>query len=105
MLKNEKILKEFKSQVKTLYGNRLKEIILYGSWARGEATEHSDIDLIVVLEDSVEPGKEIDRMIDIITDINLRYNTLLSVYPVSHEDYITLNSPLLMNARREGVPA
>jgi len=104
MVKNEKVLKEFKSQVKNLYGNRLKEIILYGSWARGEATEDSDIDLIVVLEGSVEPGKEIDRMIDIITDINLRYNVLISVYPVNNEDYITLKSPLLMSARREGVP-
>ena len=104
MVKNEKVLKEFKSQVKNLYGNRLKEIILYGSWARGEATEDSDIDLIVVLEGSVEPGKEIDRMIDIITDINLRYNVLISVYPVNDEDYITLKSPLLMSARREGVP-
>ena len=104
MVKNEKVIKEFKSQVKNLYGNRLKEIILYGSWARGEATEDSDIDLIVVLEGSVEPGKEIDRMIDIITDINLRYNVLISVYPVNNEDYITLKSPLLMSARREGVP-
>ena len=104
MSKNEKILKEFKSQIRSLYGNRLKEIILYGSWARGEATKDSDIDLIVILQGSVEPGKEIDYMIDIITDINLKYNVLLSVYPVSDKDYVTLMSPLLMNARREGVP-
>ncbi|UCE36178.1 MAG: nucleotidyltransferase domain-containing protein [Thermoplasmata archaeon] len=104
MVKNEKILKEFKSQINGLYGNRLKEIILYGSWARGDATKDSDIDLIVVLKGSVEPGREIDRMIDIITDINLKYNVLISLYPVSDEDYVKLNSPLLMNARREGVP-
>ena len=43
-------------------------------------------------------------MIDIVTDINLKYCVLLTVFPVSEEDFVTLNSPLLMNVRREGVP-
>jgi predicted nucleotidyltransferase len=83
----------------------LKSIILYGSWARGDATEDSDIDVLIVLEGRVIPGKEIDRMIDIITEINLKHGVLISVYPVSEEDYSTINSPLLINVRREGVPA
>jgi predicted nucleotidyltransferase len=99
------ILKEFREEIGELYGVRLKGVILYGSWARGEATEDSDIDVLVVLEGHVIPGREIDRMIDIITDINLKYGVLVSVYPVSEEDYYTLNSPLLINVRREGVPA
>ncbi len=97
-------LKEFKGGLEKLYGQRLKNIILYGSLARGEGTEDSDIDLVVVLEGDVRPGKEIDRMIDIITDINLKYGALISVYPVAERDYLTLQSPLLMNVRREGVP-
>jgi hypothetical protein len=44
-------------------------------------------------------------MIDIITDINLDYDVLLSVYPVSENDYRSVNSPLLLNLRREGIPA
>ena len=42
-------------------------------------------------------------MIDIITEINLKYGVLLSVYPISENDYFTLNSPLLINVRKEGV--
>ena len=99
------ILKEFREEIEKLYGKRLKSIILYGSWARGDATEESDIDVLIVLEGKLIPGKEIDRMIDIITDINLKYGVLISVYPVSEEDYSTTNSPLLINVRREGVPA
>ena len=83
----------------------MKDVILYGSWARGEATEESDIDMVIILEGKVVPGKEIDRMIDIITEINLKYGVLISVYPVSGEDYSATNSPLLINIRREGVPA
>jgi predicted nucleotidyltransferase len=99
------VIEEFKVEVEKLYGKTLKNIILYGSWARNEATEDSDIDLLVVLEGDILPGKEIDRMIDIITDINLKYNVLMAVCPVSERDYSNVRSPLLMNVRREGVIA
>lgn len=100
-----RLSKEFRAALERLYGQRLIKVILYGSWARNEATEDSDVDLLVVLEGDVQPGKEIGRMIDIITDINLKHNVLLSVYPASDRDYKSLKSPLLMNVRREGVPA
>lgn len=99
------IIEEFKTRLRELYGKKLKNIILYGSWARGDAREHSDIDLAVLLEGEVNQGREIDRMIEIITDLQLRYNTLISVYPVSMKNYRSINSPLLMNVHREGIPA
>ena len=99
------ILTEFKKEIARLYSKRLKEMILYGSWARGNATEDSDIDLMIVLDGDIAPGREIDRMIDIITDTNLRHDVLISVYPISAKNYSTVNSPLLLNVRREGIPA
>jgi len=96
-------IEEFKREVKKLYGKRLKCVIVYGSHARGEATEDSDIDLMVVIKGKIKPGREIDRMIDIITSINLKYNVLLSVYPTSEEEYRKTKSPLLMNIRKEGI--
>ena len=104
-MKKEDIVKEFHERIGLLYGRRLRKVILYGSCARGQATGDSDIDLAVVLEGDVAPGKEIDRMIDIITELNLDYGVLISVYPVSEKDYAEVNSPLLINVRREGVPA
>ena len=98
-------IREFVQRAQSLYGERLRQVLVYGSCARNEATEESDIDLAVVLAGDVRPGREIDRMIDIITDINLEYGVLLSVYPVSEEDYLHANSPLLINLRREGIPA
>ena len=100
----ENIVGKFREKAEGLYGSRLKNIVLYGSWARGTATEDSDIDLAVVLAGDVAPGAEIDRMIDMVTEINLKYNVLLSIYPVSEKNYASVNSPLLLNLRKEGVP-
>jgi len=104
MIEINDIVKEFKTRLVELYGDRLKSVLIYGSWARSVATEDSDIDVVVVLEGEVSPGREIDRMIAIITDTNLDYGVLLSVYPVSVADFTSLRSPLLMNVRKEGVP-
>ncbi len=97
------IVKEFKAGLDKIYDKRLKHVILYGSWARGEATADSDIDILVVLEGEVRPGHEIDTMIDIITDINLKYGALLNVHPISEQDYKDVQSPILVNVRKEGL--
>jgi len=98
----ENILHELKHDLKLVYKNRLVSLILYGSYARGEAGADSDID-VVVLKGDVMPGREIDYMLDTITDLGLKYNTLISIYPVS-EDYMqSVKSPLLLNVHAEGI--
>ena len=58
-MKTKEAIEEFRKEIKKLYGNRLKHIILYGSYARGSATEDSDIDLLIVLEGKTKPGKKL----------------------------------------------
>jgi predicted nucleotidyltransferase len=99
----KEILGQLRLTLEKLYGDRLKRLILYGSWARGEATEDSDIDGLVVLKGPVKPGREIDRMLDLIVEMDWKYDILLSIHPVSEEDYQTRQSPLLINVRREGI--
>jgi len=102
-VKTEDIIREFRERIAELYGPRLKKVILYGSCARGQATDDSDIDVAVVLAGMVDPCKEIDRMADIFTDLNLEHNVLIAVYPVSESDFNKIESPFLMNIRREGI--
>lgn len=105
MLEIQKIIKDFKKEIIGIYGKRLVNVILFGSWAKGKGTPDSDIDLLVVLDGEIIPGKEIDKMIDCITDLNLKYDTLISVVPVSKETYQETNSPLMLNVKKEGIPA
>lgn len=104
-VKIQRVVADFKREVREIYGDRLVKVILFGSWARDTATEGSDIDLLVVLEGEVMPGREIDRMIDCITDINLRHDTLVAVIPISKYQYTNAINPFLINIRKEGIPA
>lgn len=45
-LKREKILNAFVEELKKLYGEDLKKVILYGSYARGDFRDYSDIDIV-----------------------------------------------------------
>jgi predicted nucleotidyltransferase len=97
------IIAKLKQKLEELYGSRLKQLIVYGSYAREQQTENSDIDIAVVLDGDISKSAEISRMIEAITDLNLEYSVLISVYPVSSGDYASINSPLMINLRREGV--
>ena len=53
---NEEIQK-FINEVKKILGDRLKKVILYGSYARGDYNKKSDVD-IMILTDRYNPGTE-----------------------------------------------
>lgn len=60
MIDKALVIKDFTETMKNHYGDRLSKIILYGSYARGDFNEESDIDLMVVLKDKeVRAVKEI----------------------------------------------
>jgi predicted nucleotidyltransferase len=99
----EKIITEFRQALEKLYGDKLINLVLYGSQARGDATEDSDIDMMVILKSPVSHGDEIFRMGEVKNQINLKYDQLISVLPISEEDFLFKNTPLLENIRREGI--
>lgn len=97
------ILTELRHQLEGLYGTRLVHLVLYGSQARGDALPGSDVDVLVVLTGSVEPGVEIERVSPITAALSLEHDIVISCVYISEERYIRENSPLLLNVRREGV--
>ena len=99
------ILPELKQALQEHYGDRLVKLILYGSHARGEATEDSDIDVMVVLREleHSDASKEMTKTSSISSDISLKYSTLLTLFPISKQRLETYNSPLNINVKREGI--
>jgi predicted nucleotidyltransferase len=46
----EGIIQEFKVEIRKFVGSNLKRILLFGSYARGDAVEGSDIDLLLIFK-------------------------------------------------------
>lgn len=99
----QKILVELRQHFEAIYGERLVNMLLFGSQARGDATSESDIDVMIVLKGPVKPGDEIARTGEISADISLKYDVVISCIFMSAERYATEQSPLIMNVHREGV--
>ena len=97
------IIDEVKHRLKNIYGDKIKEILLYGSYAKGEATEGSDIDMVVVLENVDDVIEEREKIIDQIFELDLKYDVVISVLPLDDDYYRTRKSPLLMSIDRDGI--
>jgi predicted nucleotidyltransferase len=99
-----KALRELQLALGDLYGDAAPSIILYGSQARGDATDASDIDLLLIFPNSVSSGAEIRRISPILADLNMRYQVLISILPASKIEYLTSLTMFWKNVRREGIP-
>lgn len=98
----EDVLRDLDGGLRKLYGRRYGGLVLYGSHARGEADEGSDVDLLLLLKGPVEAGREIRRSSGLVASLALEAGLVLSLVPVSIEDYQASSEPYLINARREG---
>jgi predicted nucleotidyltransferase len=101
--KTGRALQQLRMELESIYGPRLTGVILFGSQARGDAAPASDIDVLVVLDGDVEPGKEIARTGSVVAALSLKFNLVISCIFISAERYSNEQTPLLLNIRNEGV--
>ncbi len=102
--KIRKVLNELKKEVLRIYGENVDSIILYGSRARGDAREDSDIDILVVLKNDFNYSEMLRRSSDLVASLSLENNVVISRAFAKKADYEKRQTPFLMNVRREGVP-
>jgi len=65
----------------------VEEIVLFGSVARGEADEESDIDLLIITRKPFPNRFARHQITDLISDINLQYNTNFSSLVVDRKSW------------------
>jgi predicted nucleotidyltransferase len=101
--KVKQLVNQIKKHLIKEYGGKIKQIIIYGSYVRGEATKDSDIDVLVVIDDSLNPFEVMKNLDDIIFDILLEKKELISVIPVPETIFKDYKSPFIMNVKEEGM--
>jgi len=100
----QSILRDLRAALERLYGSRLQDLVLFGSYARGQEREGSDLDVAVILDDFDRPWPEIERTGPEVSRLSLQYGLTISLIPVRAKDRTGRDTPLLLALRAEGVP-
>lgn len=99
-----KIAKEYKSILSDVYGKELAELVLYGSYARGDQNNESDIDFAIVLRSpSTRPSAELLKTAPLASRLSLKYGLMISSLPVSLHKKQTSMQGLYQEIRKEGI--
>lgn len=99
----QSILWELKENLGRLYGERLKGVYLFGSYARGEADDESDMDVLIVLDRVDNYSQEIDRTGRVVSELSLRSGVTISRVFASEHRWRTDRTNFFLNVREEAV--
>ena len=100
------ILNDFINEIKVILGKRLKKIVLYGSYARGDYNKNSDIDIMILTDLSNEEISDYSKRIwEICADIEIDKEIVISplIRNIDNFDAWSEVKPFYMNIINEGV--
>ena len=107
-IKIDKAIQEFIKGVKDILGERAKKIILYGSYARGDYNDSSDIDIMILTDLSDEEiVRYRDKILDYAYDIEWDNNFDITLSPlvknIDKFNYWLEALPFYRNVQKEGI--
>jgi predicted nucleotidyltransferase/uncharacterized protein (DUF433 family) len=97
------ILAQFKQHAQAIYGDRLKRIILFGSQARGDAWPGSDVDVLVVLKESLDTYADGRLVTEFIAKISIETGELISCVFMDETRFEHSQESLLADIRHDGI--
>ena len=104
--KIKKVTELFAEEAKKVFGEKIRQIILYGSCARGDFQADSDIDILLLLSVPKENlASERKKIFAIADALDLEYEVVLAPVLQSYEVYQTYLpvSAYYQNVQKEGV--
>lgn len=99
----EMLRREIRPRLEEAFGERLRGIVLFGSRARGDAAEDSDIDLLVLLDDPVSAGGDIETIVEAIYPLQLQIDVPIHALPAHATSFERGDFALYRDAKAEGV--
>ena len=104
--KIDSILKQFLVEVSALTGDRLKKVILYGSYARGDYDKNSDIDIMILTDfNETEIAEYRMKIRELACELETESDIIISPIVRNIEKYNNRINiiPFYMNVQKEGV--
>lgn len=104
--KIDRILEQFILGISNLVGERLKKVILYGSYARGDYNQNSDIDVMILTDFNDEELVEYRMKIrDLACEIEFEHDVVISPIVRNIDKYNNRIKvvPFYINVQKEGV--
>lgn len=101
-----KILGLFAVKAREVFGEKLNDVILFGSYARGDYHEDSDIDIMLIADIAEEQVMHYVYMLsDFLSDLSLEYNVVVSpvIEPLAKYKAYKDVIPFLQKVQKEGV--
>ena len=99
------ILEKCKHILSAYYGDKFQGLILYGSMARGQTDNFSDIDLLVLLNTPFNYFQELRKIVELLYPVQLESENLISAKPAAKEEFESGRILLYRLAKREGLAA
>jgi predicted nucleotidyltransferase len=107
MKKRDKILKAAKQRLTAQFGDKIKDVILFGSRAWGKPTRWSDYDIIVVVRGDYD--WQFERMMcQVMAELDLDYEVVTQPLVISEEELkssIRGSQPIFQTATKKGIYA
>ena len=100
------VLKEYAELIKEIYKSALKAVILYGSYARGDYTEDSDVDILILVDMAEdEIGKSRERLSSLTYDFNEVHDLKIMPEVIGEKQFAYWLSvyPFYQNIEKDGV--
>ncbi|MCD8021959.1 MAG: nucleotidyltransferase domain-containing protein [Lachnospiraceae bacterium] len=104
-----KVLEPLPNRLLPIYGDNLKAVILFGSYARGTADKESDVDIALLVDGSEEELRNHRRQLSHVSaDLTAenQYKWLFSFTPINYGNYTKWKCvlPFYQNIEKEGIP-
>ena len=100
------IVYKFAQQIRGIYGDSLKKVVVYGSYARGDYQKNSDIDIMILVKaNDEEIKKKFNSVCDLAFDYELEYGIVISPLVKNEEHFLKWSDalPFYRTVKMEGV--
>ena len=104
--KLDSLLKSFVDEMKILFGDTLKNVILYGSYARGDYNDSSDVDIMIIADiDDKDVMNHVYAIAEYLGEVLINYDIVISPVVESYNKFEKYKDiiPFFKNVQKEGI--